>query len=1319
MWWTFPTSGARSVSTRSGSIPSKLVAYGLSVGQVEQQLANNNTNAGGSFVEVGLQHMNVRALRLFGGVHDIEQTVLKTQTGTALRVKDIADVVQGPKIRLGHMARANHMEDGRIVDEPDVIQGVVLLRKGAEEGPTLEAIHRKVEELNRSILPPGVKVVPMLDRSNLLRYTTHTVMDNLAEGMILVTIILFLFLGNARAAFIVAFTIPFSLLFASIWLDMSKIPANLLSLGALDFGMVVDGAVVMVENIVRHLGRRQNGSERGTNGTDSGHGGAPKTVEQAIREAAHEVQRPVFYAIAIIITAYMPIFTLQRVEGRLFRPMALTVAFALLGALTFSILIAPVLASTLFRSGVREWHNPVMTYLTEHYRRGLRWCLTHRVLTVGVGVAALAASLFLAFSGIIGSEFLPHLDEGAIWARGTLANSTSLTEGEKFTTNFRYVFASFPEVKTVVSEVGRPDDGTDTGGFGNTEYFVDLKPHDQWRPVFQKNKEELIAAMERALRKYPGAIWNFSQPIEDNVGETLTGAKGSLALKIFGDDLKTLERKGEEVTAVMAGIAGMHDVKLLRDFGQPNLEIAIDRRLAARFGINVADIQDAVQTAVGGNAVSQGLIGEQRYDVVVRYPEPYRKTQDAIARIRVLSPSGERVSLAQLASVQVKDGAYDIYREGNSRYVAITFNVRGRDLGTTVEEAVRLISEKVKMPPGFHVGWSGEYESEKRAEARLLLVVPLTILVIYIILYTMFKSVKWALLILTNVAMARIGGLVALLVTGTHFSVSSGVGFLALFGVSVQTGVIMLEYINQLRARGHTIADAAVEGAVLRLRPIMMTMLVATLGLLPAALSHAIGSDSQRPFAIVIVGGLISDLVMSIVLLPTLYVWMARDGDKLRSRRHPLKGNRWIGHACGSAGLLGSTLLVCALASRIAIGQAQGPVRITLDEAIQRAMLHNHNLLAARTAIQQSQAEETTANMRPNPNLFVDWEYLPLSPSAQNSTYLHDSTEGDIGLSYLFERGKKRQHRLQAAKDITALTRWLVADNGRSLSFNVASLFVSVQLAESTVELAGQDLASFQKTVELGEMRFRAGAISEDDYLKIKLQLLQFETDLQQAQLARVQALSDLRQLRGYESRSADYDVVGAFDYQPVTGKLQDVQMKAMQNRPDLRAAQQGVTAANSQYQLQRAVGKPDVTIQANYSHVNAINAATFYGTIPLPIFNRNQGEIARTKIATTQAEEQKKETDGQVMTDVHDAYEGLRENDRVIGLYRSGYLDVAQKDRDISEYAYKRGAVSLLDFLDAERRYRATQLAYRQALASYLLALEQLREAVGVRDLP
>ena len=851
--------------------PNKLISYGLSLSQVEQQLANNNVNAGGSFVEIGLQQMNVRALGLIRDLQDIEQTVLVTKNGTAIRVKDIAVVEMGPRIRLGHMARATHRKDGVIVDEPDVIQGSVLMLKGAEEGPTLEGIHKKVEELNNRILPEGVKVVPMLDRSDLLHYTLHTVEHNLVEGMILVSIILLIFLGNVRAAMIVALTIPFSLMFASIWLDLSKIPANLLSLGALDFGMMVDSSVVMVENIVRHLAQ----SRRKT------FAGAPKTTREIIRDAALEVRRPSFYATLIILTAYLPIFTLQRVEGRLFRPMAWTVALALVGADLFAMMMVPVLASFSFTTAMRSWRNPVMHALTDWYRGAVRQAIKYRWVTVGVGVTGLLVALYLSFSGVIGAEFLPHLDEGAIWARGAMANSTSLTEGERFATQSRYVFASFPEVTTVVSQAGAPDDGTDTGGFGNTEYFVDLKPKEEWRPVFHQNKDELIAAMNRELAKYPGAFWNFSQPIEDNVDETLTGTKGGLAAQLYGPDLHVLEEKGEEIKNGMAQIRGIKDLGLQRDTGQPNLDLTVDRQACARFGINVTDVQDAIQTAVGGFPISQVLQGEAVYNLTVRYQKPYRDTKEAIRDIRILSPSGERVSLAQVTQVQVKDGAYDIYRNNNSRYVSIRFEVRDRDLGSTVREAIAKISQYVHLPRGYHLEWVGEYESETRAEARLLVIIPITILLIFIILYTMFGSFKWALVIIATVLMARVGGLLALLFTHTFFSVASGVGFLALFGVSVQTGVIMLEYINQLRARGYTPLEAAVEGAVLRLRPIMMTMLVATFGLLPAAFSHAIGSDSQRPFAIVIVGGLIADLTMSIFILPTIYVWVARNDDTL------------------------------------------------------------------------------------------------------------------------------------------------------------------------------------------------------------------------------------------------------------------------------------------------------------------------------------------------------------------------------------------------------------------------------------------------------
>jgi cobalt-zinc-cadmium resistance protein CzcA len=846
--------------------PDKLVSYGLNIAQVEQQLANNNTNAGGSFIVAGAQQINVQAVGLVSRVQDIENTVIKTQTGTALRVRDIAAVEQGPKIRLGQNGRTIRRVDGKLVDNPDIVEGIVLLQKGDDSDPVLRGIEAKVRELNDRILPKGVKVVPFLDRSDLIHYTTHTVLHNLTEGIVLVVIVLFLFLGNARGALIVALTIPFSLLFASICLDLQHIPANLLSLGALDFGMVVDGAVVMVENIVRHLNRNGHGTQ---------------TPVERIREAAHEVQRPVFYAIGIIITAYLPIFTLQAVEGRLFKPMAWTVAFALLGALIFSMLLAPVLSSFLFRRGAKEWHNPLMIWLIDNYKPAAAFAIRNRYLTVGGAALALAVSAYLAFSGVIGSEFLPHLDEGAIWVRGTLAPSTGPDESVSIANRTRVLLASFPEVTETTSQVGRADDGTDTTGFFNTEYFVGLRPKEEWRPVFHQGKENLIASMNEELEKIPGVIWNFSQPISDNVEEAVSGVKGELAVKIYGDDLKTLEEKGNEVVSIMSKIRGVEDLGLFRVIGQPNLTFTVDRQAAARYGINVADIQDAIQTAVGGSAVSQVLRGEARYDLVLRYQEQYRNTREAIENVRLLSPSGERVSLAQLTKVVTTDGAEEIYREGEQRYIAVKYSVRGRDLGSTVEEAIDKVNKQVSLPAGYHFDWAGEYESQKRSQKRLLLVLPITVLLIFVILYTMFKSGKWAALIMVNIAMAPIGGLLALLITHTNFSVSSGVGFLALFGVSVQTGVIMLEYINQLRVQGHPIEEAAIAGAVLRLRPIMMTMLVATLGLLPAAMSHGIGSDSQRPFAIVIVGGLVGALAINVFLLPTLYVWVAGDKDVL------------------------------------------------------------------------------------------------------------------------------------------------------------------------------------------------------------------------------------------------------------------------------------------------------------------------------------------------------------------------------------------------------------------------------------------------------
>jgi heavy metal efflux system protein len=849
--------------------PNKIVSYGLNISQVEQALTNNNVNAGGSFIQAGEQQVNVRELGLYNDINDIGKTVLSTRNGTPLLINQVGDVTQGAKIRLGQIGRATPVKNGTVVDEPDVVEGIVLLRKGANGDAMLTALHKKVDDLNSNFLPPGVKIVPFLDRSELVHFTTHTVMHNLTEGILLVSIILFLFLGNIRSAIIVVLTIPFALLFASICLDLSHVPANLLSLGALDFGMVVDGSVVVVENVLRHISAARHGE---------------RTMMEVIRESVREVQRPVFFARAIIITAYLPIFTLEHVEGRLFRPMALTVAFALLGALLFSLSILPVLALLLFKPNTKEWKNPLLGMLIRGYRSSLEWSMSTKfrgMLVVGSAVGLLVLAIGLMAGGAIGSEFLPHLDEGAIWARGTLAPSTGPAEGERVMMRARRIFASFPEVEKVVSQIGRPDDGTDPSLFSNTEYFVDLKPKSEWRPLFHENKEEVIQAMGREVEKIPGALWNFSQPIADNMEEAVSGVKGELAIKIFGTDLKELEEKGDEIVRVMGQIPGVQDLGLFRVIGQPNLNVEIDRDKANRYGLNVSDVQDAIETDVGGKAVAQVLKGEARYDLTVRYLQPYRDSAEAISNIRLMAPSGERVSLDQVAHIRMLDGASQIYRENSSRYVAIKYSVRGRDLGSTVEQAIREVGQKVKLPPGYSLEWAGEYASAKRANARLALIVPVTVAVIFFLLYSMFASFKWAGLAMVSLALSPIGAIFALYFTGTHFSVSSGIGTLALFGVAVETGVIMIEYTNQLRARGYSIRDAAVEGAVLRLRPIMMTMLVATLGLLPAAISTGIGSDSQKPFAIVIVGGLSATLILSIYVLPTIYTWIAKDGDQL------------------------------------------------------------------------------------------------------------------------------------------------------------------------------------------------------------------------------------------------------------------------------------------------------------------------------------------------------------------------------------------------------------------------------------------------------
>jgi cobalt-zinc-cadmium resistance protein CzcA len=848
--------------------PLSLANYGIGTPALVQALSSNNQNAGGGWIEKGDQAINIRGVGNASTTEDIGNVIVKEQNGTPIRIRNVGQVIVGPQERLGKISLSEHRPDGSVDDRDDVVEGIVLSRVGEQDEGVLRGLHDKIKWINQKILPVDVRLKPYLDRSDLIETTTHTVEHNMVEGMILVLLVLLFFLGNVRSAVIVAVTVPLSLLIASIFLNLRQIPANLLSLGALDFGMVVDGAVVMVENIYRHKQRSKETGEP-----------EPGIIDLILR-AAKEVQRPIVYAIAIIILAYLPIFTLQRVEGRLFSPMAWTVAFALLGAMALSITLVPVLCSFFMKGEMKEWHNPYVARLTAWYRRTLGSALDRKKLVLACAVASLLLTVFLAFGGPIGSEFLPHLDEGALWVRGTLPPSASFHSADAIVRKARTVFMEFPEVPITVCQMGRPDDGTDVGGFFNTECFVDLKPREQWRSQFG-TKEQLVDAMSRELSKVPGVVWNFSQPISDNVEEALSGVKGALVVKLYGDDLKILTEKAGRIKDVLSHVRGVEDLGVFEETGQPNINITVNRDRISRYGLNISDVQAVLQTAVGGQVATQVLEGEKRFDLVVRFPKQYRDDINTIRRILVPTPDGYRIPIEDLADVKVEEGASMIYREENQRYIAVKFSIRGRDLASTVEDAQRQVSSKVLLQPGYDLTWTGEFESQQRAARRLMVIVPITILGIFFVLYSVFRSFKWSMLMLVNVAIATIGGTLALFVTGTNFSVSSGIGFLAVFGVSVQTGILMVSYINQMRARGLGVREATLEGAVLRLRPILMTGLVAVFGLLPAAFSHAIGSDSQRPLAIVVVGGMLGDLAMGLILLPVLYEWFARRGDAL------------------------------------------------------------------------------------------------------------------------------------------------------------------------------------------------------------------------------------------------------------------------------------------------------------------------------------------------------------------------------------------------------------------------------------------------------
>lgn len=839
--------------------PNKLLTYGISVAQVLQQLSANNANAGGGFYQQGGQMYYIRGLGLVRDTNDIGNIVLAMHNGIPVYVRDVA------KVRIGHAVRLGQFG---YMHQNEAVEGVILMRVGEQAQVVLKRVEQETANLNRHILPRDVKVVPYYDRSYLISETTRTVERNLIRGMVLVLVILGLMLFSVRTALIVAVTIPFSLLFAFICLDRSHIPANLLSIGAIDFGIIVDGAVVMVENIFRELAARR---------------GESYSVLDVIRAAARDVERPIFYAVAVIIAGYLPIYVLAGPSGRLFRPMADTMIFALIGSLLCSLTLLPVLCAYFLRKRVHEPQARIYNRIRDSYGRALRVCMHHRALTVIVCLLIFGASL-LVIPGI-GAEFMPHLDEGALWVRATAPYTISFEEASKLSPQIRNILLSFPQVTTVANELGRPDDGTDPTGFFNNEFYVGLRPYENavWKTGKIRTKKELIAAIQEKLSAFPGVIFNYTQPAEDAVDEAETGLKSLLAVKIFGSDLHTLAQKAAQVKEILEHVRGITHIVVVQELGQPSLIIKPNRAEIARYGLNVSDVNTLIETALGGTAATQVIQGEEQFDLEVRMEKPYRDNENAIKNLLIATPDGQHLPLSQFASIQVENGASHIYREGNSRFIGVQFAVEGRDLASAVGEARRKVAQAVRLPVGYRFKWGGEYQDYLSSMAQMRLILPLTVLLILLILFALYGNLKFPLIIFFSVLITQpVGGLIALRLTGTTFNVSSMLGFVALMGLAVQTSVILYSFINKLRLEGKDTLTATFEASVLRLRPIAMTALVACLGLLPAAMSTGIGSDSQKPFAIVIVGGMISRLFLSIFLSPVLYLLVARKNDVLQ-----------------------------------------------------------------------------------------------------------------------------------------------------------------------------------------------------------------------------------------------------------------------------------------------------------------------------------------------------------------------------------------------------------------------------------------------------
>ncbi|MBS1637214.1 MAG: efflux RND transporter permease subunit [Bacteroidetes bacterium] len=824
--------------------------YDLTPLDVYEAINKSNINVGGDVIEKNSQAYVVRGLGLLSSITDIENIIVNYKDGVPVCVKNIATVFESALPRLGQVGRDT---------TNNVVEGIVVMRKGENPGQVIDAVNKKIEELNYKVLPNDVKIVPFYNRQNLINFCTHTVSHNLLEGILLVTTIVLLFMANWRTTVIVSIIIPLALLFAFMCLRLKGMNANLLSMGAIDFGIIIDGAVVMVEGLFVLLDKQAHkiGMENFNRRSKRG----------LVKITAVELGKAIFFSKLIIITCLLPIFSFQKVEGKMFSPLAYTLGFALLGALLYTLTLVPVLVTYFLNKNVREKHNVFVEAIQNGVMRAFRFCFDRRKAALIVASVVVLGG-FASFK-FLGTEFLPELNEGSIYVRANLPLSISLNEAVKLSTEMRKVFGKYPEVKQVLSQTGRPNDGTDPTGFYNVEFFVDLYPKDEWKSGL--TKDELIDKMQKELKKYPGIDFNFSQPIMDNVEEAVSGVKGSLAVKIFGDDLPYIETQAEKVYEILKHVEGVEDLGIIKNIGQPELRIELNRARMTAFGINTADCNSVIEMAIGGKAATQFYEGNRKFDVRIRFNRQFRMSEREIGKIRVPTMSGTNIPLKEIAKIYSVTGPLLIFRDDNKRFIAVKFSVRGRDMGSTIGEAQLKVDKEVKLRKGTSMTWNGDFENQQRASKRLSIVVPISLVLIFLILFILFGNARDSLLVLANVPFAIIGGIWALMVTHMNFSISAGIGFIALFGICIQNGVILISVFKQNLKEKLPLTKAIFDGVLSRVRPVIMTALMAAIGLMPAALSTGIGSETSKPLAIVIIGGLITATILTLLIFPIIY----------------------------------------------------------------------------------------------------------------------------------------------------------------------------------------------------------------------------------------------------------------------------------------------------------------------------------------------------------------------------------------------------------------------------------------------------------------